>query len=79
VADETGGAPPLAALRRLLDVVLLVGPEGGFAPEERRLLAERPGTVRVGLGPRILRSETAALYVLMAERLARETAVPPNA
>lgn len=73
VADETGGEPPLAALRRLPDAVLLVGPEGGFAPEERRLLGERPGTVRVGLGPRILRSETAALCMMMAVRLARDT------
>lgn len=78
VADETGGDPPLAVLRRLPDAVLLVGPEGGFAPEERRFLADRPGTVRVGLGPRILRSETAALCLLIAELLARETAAAPN-
>lgn len=79
VADEAGGEPPLAVLGRLPEAILLVGPEGGFAPEERRLFADRPGTVRVGLGPRILRSETAALYVLIAERLARETAAAPNA
>lgn len=39
---------------------LLVGPEGGWAPEERdQVLAE--GWLPVGLGPRILRIETAAL------------------
>ncbi|MFP5287765.1 MAG: RsmE family RNA methyltransferase [Thermoanaerobaculia bacterium] len=40
--------------------VLLVGPEGGWAPEEReQVLAE--GWRPVGLGPRILRIESAAL------------------
>jgi 16S rRNA (uracil1498-N3)-methyltransferase len=41
-------------------VTLLVGPEGGFQAEEVRLTAAA-GFVPVGLGPRILRSETAAI------------------
>jgi 16S rRNA (uracil1498-N3)-methyltransferase len=41
-------------------VALLVGPEGGFAPEEAAQAAAA-GIVSVGLGPRILRSETAGL------------------
>ena len=43
---------------------ILVGPEGGYSPEERRLLAGHPAAVRAHLGPRILRAETAALAAL---------------
>jgi 16S rRNA (uracil1498-N3)-methyltransferase len=70
MADEEGGESVLATLRQVPDAVLLVGPEGGFAPDERRRLAARPGVFRVGLGPRILRSETAALFLLVAHELA---------
>lgn len=44
-------------------VLIVVGPEGGFAPEESAR-AETAGVQRVSLGPRILRTETAALFVL---------------
>lgn len=43
----------------------VIGPEGGFAPEEVSKLEEK-GFVAVGLGPRILRTETAGLAVLSA-------------
>ena len=43
---------------------ILVGPEGGFAPAERRLLAEHPAAVPARLGPRILRAETAVAAAL---------------
>ncbi len=43
---------------------ILVGPEGGFAPDERRLLADHPATVPARLGPRILRAETAVAAAL---------------
>lgn len=76
MADEAGGEEPLASLRRAPGAILLVGPEGGFAPAERRQLGERPNVLRVGLGRRILRSETAAIVLLVAERLAREEAAP---
>lgn len=49
------GSPPLA---------VLVGPEGGFSPEERALIGGRPNTVALSLGPRILRADTAAVAVL---------------
>jgi 16S rRNA (uracil1498-N3)-methyltransferase len=42
----------------------LVGPEGGFAPEEVESLRARPFCVPVSLGPRILRAETAAIAAL---------------
>lgn len=52
------GAPSAAAL------AVLVGPEGGFAVEERELLLARPNIVRLALGPRILRADTAAVAAL---------------
>jgi len=44
-------------------VSLLVGPEGGLSPAER-VLAVQAGFLRLRLGPRILRTETAALAAL---------------
>ncbi len=44
---------------------LLVGPEGGFAERERELLASR-GAIGVSLGPRVLRTETAAIVAMSA-------------
>ena len=41
-------------------VAVMIGPEGGFTEEEVALACEK-GAVRVGLGPRILRTETAAM------------------
>ncbi len=55
-------------LRRLeppRSVTLLVGPEGGLAPEERRR-AETSGFVPVCFGPRVLRTETAPLAAIAA-------------
>ena len=40
---------------------ILTGPEGGFDPSERAMLRAQPFVVPVGLGPRILRADTAAL------------------
>jgi 16S rRNA (uracil1498-N3)-methyltransferase len=45
-----------------LDV--LIGPEGGFAEEERRLLQGQPHVLTLSLGPRILRADTAAVAAL---------------
>lgn len=45
------------------NVLILVGPEGGFSLEEVNELNEH-GFVAVGLGPRILRLETAPLYIM---------------
>jgi 16S rRNA (uracil1498-N3)-methyltransferase len=43
---------------------ILVGPEGGFAEEERTILLRQPRTLRLALGPRILRADTAAVAAL---------------
>jgi 16S rRNA (uracil1498-N3)-methyltransferase len=67
---ETGG--PVAALAdararhegRNPPVTLLIGPEGGFAEDERNRLLRHPNVVRLSLGPRILRADTAAVAAL---------------
>ncbi|MDB5460672.1 MAG: Ribosomal small subunit methyltransferase [Caulobacteraceae bacterium] len=43
---------------------VLIGPEGGFAPEERERLRGDAGVTPVTLGPRILRADTAAIAAL---------------
>lgn len=43
---------------------ILIGPEGGFAPEETNLLKKMPFVCATSLGPRILRAETAATAAL---------------
>ena len=71
--DEQGRGEPLAdAADGLLDEAgnsvqpwgLMIGPEGGFASGELDGLDEVPFVKRVTLGPRILRTETAALAAL---------------
>jgi len=51
------GQPPLP-------LAVLVGPEGGFSEDERKLLLARPRVLRLALGPRILRADTAAVAAL---------------
>lgn len=43
---------------------VLIGPEGGFAEEERTILLRQPHTLRLSLGPRILRADTAGVAAL---------------
>jgi 16S rRNA (uracil1498-N3)-methyltransferase len=43
---------------------VLIGPEGGFAPEEREALMKRSFTTAIPLGPRIMRADTAAIAAL---------------
>jgi 16S rRNA (uracil1498-N3)-methyltransferase len=59
---------PLDALRtgpaRDHGLDVLIGPEGGFAEEERTALLRQPHILRLALGPRILRADTAAVAAL---------------
>lgn len=55
---------PAEATRAGLALAVLIGPEGGFSEEERKMLLERTNTVRLALGPRILRADTAAVAAL---------------
>src|ERR1700754_3138270 len=59
---------PLQALQGGLaapdGVDIVIGPEGGFAEEERALLLRQPRILRLSLGPRVLRADTAAVAAL---------------
>jgi 16S rRNA (uracil1498-N3)-methyltransferase len=64
--DEAGDARPV------LDALdgaggawaILIGPEGGFSPRERKMLRDLPYATPATLGPRILRADTAAISAL---------------
>jgi len=64
--DETGGAPAMSALRDAGEGPwsILIGPEGGFSPEEGERLRSLPFATAVSLGPRILRADTAAIAAM---------------
>lgn len=71
ICDETGNGPPIAeALAALDDAAraapwaIAIGPEGGFAEVELAALRRISDVMSVGLGPRILRADTAALAAL---------------
>ncbi|MBV8090601.1 MAG: 16S rRNA (uracil(1498)-N(3))-methyltransferase [Alphaproteobacteria bacterium] len=67
VCDETGVSAPIGeALAQLSaePAALLVGPEGGFNQSELDALDKLSFVSRVGLGPRVLRAETAAVAAL---------------
>ncbi|HTO78489.1 MAG TPA: 16S rRNA (uracil(1498)-N(3))-methyltransferase, partial [Methylocystis sp.] len=52
---ELGGGPSVA---------VLIGPEGGFDETERALILRHGNVLRISLGPRILRADTAAVAAL---------------
>jgi len=65
--EEAAVANPVAALSAVpprSPLSVLVGPEGGFADDERAALVKLPNVVRLALGPRVLRADTAAVAAL---------------
>lgn len=74
VCAERSAAPGLlqAAQGASGPCALLIGPEGGLAPEELTRLAALPQALAVSLGPRILRAETAAIAALAILQSARQ-------
>ncbi len=67
--EDAPVADPLAALaaaagRRVAPLAVLIGPEGGFDPQERERLLAIEDVISVSLGPRILRADTAAVAAL---------------
>jgi 16S rRNA (uracil1498-N3)-methyltransferase len=66
--EDASVANPVEALAKLGNkpsgVAVIVGPEGGFTDQERALVAAHERCVRVSLGPRILRADTAAVAAL---------------
>jgi 16S rRNA (uracil1498-N3)-methyltransferase len=66
-ADEAAlVASPLEALgaEKRRPLAVLIGPEGGFEPEERALLLAKPFVLPISLGPRVMRADTAAVAAL---------------
>lgn len=73
LCDETGAAGTVPGIASALmaagpdvrkRVGFVIGPEGGFAQEELDRLRKLPFVTAVGLGPRLLRADTAALAAL---------------
>lgn len=65
--DETRTAPPAAEALRAAGPgpwAVLIGPEGGFAPDEAERLRALPFATPASLGPRVLRADTAAVAAL---------------
>ncbi len=65
--DESGSG---VSLRHLLNASaqptygILIGPEGGFAHDEHKLLSAQPFVTAFSMGPRILRADTASVAAL---------------
>jgi len=68
VCAEFGAAQPIAAALGRMPAgeayAVMTGPEGGFARSELDALGKLPFVTSVGLGPRVLRADTAALAAL---------------
>ncbi|MBM7636883.1 16S rRNA (uracil(1498)-N(3))-methyltransferase [Streptococcus saliviloxodontae] len=76
--EESAKAGELSALAQHLQTVqagqkllFIFGPEGGISPKEIETF-EKAGAIKVGLGPRIMRTETAPFYALSAVSFATE-------
>ena len=63
-SDVVAPMQALQAAQAAGGIDVLIGPEGGFAEEERTLLLRQPNTLRLSLGPRILRADTAGVAAL---------------
>jgi 16S rRNA (uracil1498-N3)-methyltransferase len=63
-ADVQDPAAAIKAAPANLPLSVLIGPEGGFAADERAALIQRGNIARIALGPRILRADTAAVAAL---------------
>jgi 16S rRNA (uracil1498-N3)-methyltransferase len=63
-AERRDPVAALSEIARGTPLAVLIGPEGGFAEEERSLLLRQPHVMRLALGPRILRADTAAVAAL---------------
>jgi 16S rRNA (uracil1498-N3)-methyltransferase len=77
VADPFAALATARTARQGIDV--LVGPEGGFAEDERAMLLHQPRTLRLALGPRILRADTAGVAALaLVQAALGDWTGPPN-
>jgi len=63
-ADVADPLQTLQGAKATDGIDVLIGPEGGFADEERAVLLHQPKILRLSLGPRILRADTAGVAAL---------------
>jgi 16S rRNA (uracil1498-N3)-methyltransferase len=63
-ADVTNPLRALQGEQTADGIDILIGPEGGFAEEERAILLRQQRTLRLSLGPRVLRADTAGVAAL---------------
>lgn len=83
LCDESGGGNAIASVLAKEDLTkpwaILTGPEGGFALEELDMLRAHSNVRPVGLGPRVLRADTAAIAALAVfQSLAPDAAGKPR-
>ena len=64
VKDPVKALAAAYASMRPVPLAVLIGPEGGFSEEERQAVLRLPRVIRLALGPRILRADTAAVAAL---------------
>lgn len=64
VQDPVSALQAMREDKKNLSFAVLIGPEGGFDAREREKLLSLPQAVRLSLGPRILRADTAAVAAL---------------
>ena len=68
VAAEAGDSKSLpnrlASLQETAEIAVMIGPEGGFSPGEFSQLSQQDRFAMAGLGPRILKAETAAIAAI---------------
>lgn len=64
--EEAPIADPIAALTQVPPgpLAVLIGPEGGFDEAERAMLVTKANVIRISIGPRIMRADTAAVAAL---------------
>ena len=63
--DENGAPPIMDVIYKIsVPIAILIGPEGGFSDDERNFLTNLDFVLSVSLGPRVLRSDTAAISAL---------------
>ena len=63
-ADRVSPIKALQVIPSDAPVAVLIGPEGGFSEQERQTILARSPVIRLSLGPRIMRADTAAVAAL---------------
>ena len=63
-AGDMNAVTVLTAAAPVVKAAIVIGPEGGFSEDERVMISGRQNSLKLSLGPRILRADTAAIAAL---------------